>query len=95
VSEPDRPGAELRVRVQPRASTSEITGYRDGVLRVRLHSPPVGGRANEELCRLVAGRLRLGRGRVQVVRGARSRDKVVRVAGIGPEALRQAVNDLL
>jgi uncharacterized protein (TIGR00251 family) len=86
---------ELRVRVRPRASNSEITGYRDGVLQVRLKSPPVDGRANEELCRLVARRLRLGRGRVEVVRGSRSRDKVLRVAGIGADALRQAIDDLL
>jgi hypothetical protein len=91
----DQPRAELRVRVQPRASGSEITGYRDGVLHVRLTSPPVDGRANEELCRLIARRLRFGRGRVEVVRGARSRDKVLRVAGIGSEALRQAFEDLL
>jgi uncharacterized protein (TIGR00251 family) len=98
VSERGRRGtlqAELRVRVQPRASNSEITGYRDGVLRVRLKSPPVDGRANEELCRLLARRLRLGRGRVEVVQGARSREKVLRVSGIAPEALRQALADLL
>jgi len=83
------------VRVRPRASSSEITGYRDGFLQVRLKSPPVDGRANEELCRLVARRLRLGGGRVEVVRGSRSRDKVLRVAGIGADALRQAIEDLL
>jgi uncharacterized protein (TIGR00251 family) len=87
--------AELRVRVQPRASRSEITGYRDGVLLVRLTSPPVDGKANEELCRLLARRLRMGRRRVEVVRGARSREKVLRIAGIDAHGLRKAISDLL
>jgi uncharacterized protein len=87
--------AELRVRVQPRASRSEITGFRDGVLIVRLASPPADGRANEELCRLIARRLRVGRRSVAVVRGARSRDKVLRIAGINAEGLRTAMSDLL
>ena len=89
------PATQIRVRVQPRAARSEITGYRDGRLLVRLASPPVDGRANEELCRLVARRLVIGRRGVEVVRGARSRDKVLRVTGIDVAALRKAMHDLL
>jgi uncharacterized protein (TIGR00251 family) len=89
------PEARISVRVQPRAARSEITGYREGVLLVRLTSPPVDGRANEELCRLLARRLRTGRRSVEVVRGVRSRDKVLRVTGIDAEAVRKAFDDLL
>jgi uncharacterized protein (TIGR00251 family) len=89
------PEARIRVRTSPRAARSAITGYREGVLLVRLASPPVGGRANEELCRLVARTLRVGRRSVEVVRGVRSRDKVLRVTGIDAEALERALHDLL
>jgi uncharacterized protein len=87
--------ARIRVRVSPRAARSEITAYREGVLLVRLASPPVEGRANEELCRLLARRLRVGRRSVEVVRGARSRDKVLRVSGIEAETLERTLQDLL
>src|SRR6266581_9624844 len=32
---------DLRVRLQPRASRSEVTGWREGVLHVKLSAPPV------------------------------------------------------
>jgi uncharacterized protein (TIGR00251 family) len=84
--------AELRVRVQPRASKDEITGWRDnGVLRVRLTAPPVEGRANRALCRLVARAAGVAPSRVSVVRGERSRDKVLQVEGLSAPSLRAAL----
>jgi uncharacterized protein YggU (UPF0235/DUF167 family) len=54
-------------------------------------APPVDGKANAALCALVAKRAGVAPSRVQVVRGAASRDKVVRVEGIAPAALREAL----
>ena len=80
--------AELRVRLQPRASRDEIKGERDGRIVVRVTAPPVEGAANAALCKLIAKRAGVARGRVTVVRGERSRDKTVRVAGVDPAELR-------
>jgi uncharacterized protein len=79
----------IAVRVQPRAARDEIVGERAGALVVRLTAPPVEGRANEALCRLVARRLRVPKSRVAVIQGARSRDKVVRVEGLPAAALKR------
>jgi uncharacterized protein len=81
----------IAVRLQPRARTSEIVGERDGVLIARVTAPPVEGRANDELCRLIARRAGVGVRRVSVVRGARGRDKLVRVAGLSSGELRRAL----
>jgi uncharacterized protein len=81
-------GAELRVRVQPRASANEVGEVRDGALQVRVTAPPADGRANEAVRKLVARRLRVGISRVEIVRGAGARDKVLRVAGVSEEQLR-------
>lgn len=83
--------AELRIRLQPRAGRNEIAGERDGALVVRVAAPPVGGRANDALCKLLAKRLGVARGRVTVVRGASSRDKVVRVEGLAQAEARRAL----
>jgi len=79
--------AELRVRVQPRASANEITGARDGVLLVRVTAPPADGRANDAVCKLIARRLRVGVTRVAVVRGGAARDKVLSIDGVTQEQL--------
>ncbi len=72
----------VKVRLQPRASRDEIVGERDGALLVRLTAPPVEGRANEALCRLLARHLGVAPTRVSLLRGAKSRDKVVQVEGL-------------
>ena len=77
--------AFLQVRLQPRASANAIAGVRDGVVRVRVTAPPVDGAANDALVGLLAKALRIGRGRVSIVRGRTSRNKVVRVEGLTEE----------
>jgi uncharacterized protein len=83
--------ASLVIRLQPRAKRNAIVEERDGVLRVSVAAAPVDGRANAALCKLIAKRAGVARGRVSVVRGDRSRDKVVQVDGVALEELRRAL----
>jgi uncharacterized protein len=86
-----KPHAELRVRLQPKARENRIVGDRDGALLVRVTAPPIEGKANEALRKLIAKRAGVGRSRVVVVRGTASRDKLVRVDGVTPAALRRSL----
>ena len=83
--------ARIKVRVQPRSRRSEIAGERAGAVLVRVTAPPVDGKANEALCRLIAERAGVPRRAVKVVRGQSARDKVVEVDGIELAALRAAL----
>lgn len=83
--------AQINVRLQPRASRSELTGVRDGVLIARVTAPPVDGRANAALCKLIARAAGVAPSRVSVVRGASAREKVVRVEGVDEAALLEAL----
>ena len=83
--------AQISVRLQPRAKRSELGGERAGALLVRVTAPPVDGKANDALCRLIAARAGVPRRSVEVVRGGSSRDKVVRVEGVEPAELRRAL----
>ena len=83
--------AQIRVRVQPRSLRTELGGERAGALLVRVTAPPVDGKANEALCRLIAQRAGVPPRAVTVVRGHTARDKVVRVEGIETAALHQAL----
>lgn len=78
----------LKVKVVPRASRSEIVGFVDDVLKVRLTSPPVDGAANDELIRLIAKRVHLARSNIGIVAGQTSRNKTLRVSGISAELLK-------
>jgi uncharacterized protein (TIGR00251 family) len=83
--------AQIEVRVRPRGGSTELLGMRDGVLQARVSDPPVDGKANRALCKLIAKRLGIAPSRVSVVRGERSRDKVVRVEGLEPTVLEKAL----
>lgn len=82
---------DLKVRLQPRAKSDEVVGERDERVLVRVSAPPVDGRANAALCAFLAKRAGVPKSSVEVVRGHTSRDKVVRVEGVEPAALRAAL----
>ena len=71
----------LRVRVVPRARTNALTRDESGSLRARVTAPPVEGAANRAVVELLARELGLKRGDLEVVQGARGRDKLVAVRG--------------
>jgi hypothetical protein len=81
-------GLTLRVRVQPRASREGLLGEREGALVVRLTAPPLEGRANQALARLLGKALGVAPSAVRVVRGETGRDKLVAVAGVSAAAAR-------
>jgi len=85
--------ARIAVRVTTRAPRDELAGIRDdGVLLARISAPPVGGRANDALCKLIAKAAGVAPSRVSVVRGERSRDKAVRVEGVDEDRLRDVLS---
>lgn len=81
----------IRVRVQPRGGRDEIVGEREGAIVVRVGAPPVDGKANDAVCKLVARRAGVPRRRVSVISGERSRDKQLLVEGVSEAELRRAL----
>lgn len=81
----------ISVRVQPRGLSDSLVALRNGVLVLRVTAPPLDGRANEAVCRLLADLLGVPRTRVTIVRGERARDKVVAVEGMDQLAADAAV----
>jgi len=80
-------GTLLSVKLQPRASANEIVphGGSGNELRIRVSAPPVDAAANEALIRLLAERLDCARGRIELLRGYKSRHKLVKLHGFTPE----------
>ena len=74
--------AHVAVRVKPRGGRDGVEGVVDGRLVLRVSAPPVEGRANAAVERLVADALGVPKGRVAVVSGQKAREKLVRVEGL-------------
>jgi uncharacterized protein len=84
-------GARIEVRLRPRGHADELLGFEGGVLQARVAAPPVDGKANKALCRLLAKRLGVAPGRVSVARGEKSRQKLIEVEGLEGAELRAAL----
>ena len=73
-------GSVVRVRAVPGASRAAVVGLHGEELRIRVCSPPVDGRANEELCAVLADALDVRARDVRVVAGHTARSKQLLVA---------------
>lgn len=65
----------IDISVSPNAKKTEVVGWHDGALRVRLNAPPVDGAANEALRRWLADETHLQMNRIELLRGATGRRK--------------------
>jgi uncharacterized protein len=86
--------ARLEVRLRPRSHRDELIGWREGVLQARVTAPPLDDKANRALCRLIAARLDVPPSRVSVVRGQKSREKLILVEGIEQAKIEAALEGL-
>lgn len=72
----------LAIKALPNAPRSEVCGWLGDALKVKVHAPPVDGRANDVLCEFLADALALPRRAVTVQHGDTSRHKLVRIDGL-------------
>jgi len=87
----DADGITIDVLVQPRASRDRVGPVHGDRVKVAVTAPPVDGEANAAVVELLARALGVGRGAVEVIAGAASRRKTVRVRGVTRATLEQVV----
>ena len=73
-----RTGAEISVRVTPKASRDRIT-VEDDQIRVYVTTVPEDGKATAAVQKLLAKALGVAKTRLTLLRGATSRDKLFRI----------------
>lgn len=71
----------LTLHVQPGAKRSEITGLHGDALKLKLAAPPIEGRANEALLKLISGLFDVPLRQIELKQGGQSRHKVVAITG--------------
>lgn len=65
----------LDISVSPNAKKTELVGWHDGALRMRLSAPPVDGAANDALRKWLSSELGIPQNRIELLRGASARRK--------------------
>lgn len=75
--------ASFAVSVKISSGRSRIAGEQDGALRVEVNAPPVEGKANDAVVKLIARSLDVAPSRVSIVAGEKSKKKRISVSGVG------------
>ena len=76
------PACTLELKTIPNAPRDEIAGWLGDALKVKVHAPALEGRANDALLEFLADKLGVHRRDVTLVRGDKSRHKVIRITGL-------------
>lgn len=82
-------GVTFAVKVHPRAKKNAITGELGDAFKLSLTAPPVEGKANQACIEFFANLLKVPRSSITIAAGQTSRKKVIRVAGLAAEEVRQ------
>ena len=70
-------GVKISLFVQANAPKSEIVGPYNGSLKIKIHAPPVDGKANEEIQNFLSSVFGVAKNRVQILKGDKSKTKSI------------------
>lgn len=85
----DDNGVLFAVKIHPRAKKNAISGELGEALKLSLTAPPIEGRANEACIEFLAKLLKVPRSSVTIASGHTNRYKVIRVAGVSGQHVRE------
>ena len=85
-------GSAITVRVTPRASKNEIFEILDdGTVKIRLTSPPSGGKANQALLDFLAEILEVPKTKMEIVAGETGKDKLVTISDLDSATVQERI----
>lgn len=82
-------GVFINCHVQPGASKSGVSGLHGSSVKLKLHAPPVDGKANTELVKFIADFFGVSKSAVEIKAGQSSRQKVLFVSGVSADSARK------
>jgi uncharacterized protein len=79
----------LELKIIPNAPRNEVVGWLGSALKVKVHAPALEGRANDELLDFLSAQLNVPRRSLTLLRGDKSRQKIVRIEGLDSVEMRR------
>ncbi len=84
-------GVRVAVKVVPGASRNEIAGVLGDRVKIRVAAAPEDGKANRAVCALIAKAVGVKKSAVTVLSGASAAEKVIGIAGVAAERVREGL----
>ncbi len=70
----------INIRVNPKSSINKISSYENGILSIKITTPPVDGKANTELIKFLSKKLKIPKSSILLLKGERSKIKIVDIS---------------
>ena len=84
----------IKVRVIPNSKRNEVVSRIGSILRVKISSTAVEGKANEELCSFLGDFFDVTRADVYLRKGERGREKTIEICGRSEEDLNEVLDTI-
>ena len=89
----DQTKTVIRVKLLPKSSKNQIVGREGDLFKVKVVAPPIEGKANKALVALLARKLRVPKGAIEIISGKSSRLKLIRIDGLAQEEINRALKE--
>lgn len=90
---PQANGVCLVCHVVPRAAKDAVQGLHGDALKIRLHAPPVDGKANAALIAFLSRKLNISKNNITLKSGMNQRRKIITVNGLAMAEIEQRLLD--
>ena len=90
----DGNGVRIRVHAQPGAKINKVAGAYGESVKIAVATPPVDGKANKALQKVLASWLGTAASSITLVTGMTGREKIFHVSGISPEDAKTKLESL-
>ncbi len=82
ITVPEGKQVKIAVQIYPGASKNEVTGLINDILKIKIASPPVKGKANKELIDYLSRLLGISKDRLNIIKGHTSKNKLISIDGL-------------
>ena len=86
-------GVRIKLHVHPGAKRNGISGFFGDSIKFDLQTPPVDGKANAALLKILAKMLKCSKSSIDLVSGESSRDKILEIRRFNKDSLINILND--
>jgi len=87
-------GVVISLFVQPNAPKSSIIGEYNQLLKIKIKSPPVEGKANDEIVRFFSEVFHIAKNKVEILSGDKSKQKRVLIKGLSASQIQEVLRSL-
>lgn len=77
----EKDGISIKISVIPNSSKSYIVGVFDGILKLKLNSPPIEGKANKEVIVFLSQLLNVPKSTISILHGDKNKLKTLSIKG--------------